>query len=487
MKTRTLIILCYAVISVVTIQAQQMPFSSQYYTNMMTINPAMTGSTEYAQAFLSHRSQFAGLQGGPQTSYFSVDGATTNGKIGLGLTALNDVTDILARTNVMINYAYGIQLGTDHILRFGLAMGIQNNRIDFQAAQVVDPNDALLFSSRQNQTVFNADFGLAYTLKRLQIGVAIPQMLTKQPTFFTNTGSNLMYSTSRHLRATLKYEFTVSNQRGIVVYPMLLVRAVKGAPIQWDLNAILDYKKWGWLGVTYHSNSAISISAGVRYKSFTAGYAHDIVVGSVTNFSKRSSEFMLSYTFGEKFKQQQQWNLEMQQRVENLENTATSHQREIAMLQAQQDSLTQQSLAMQQEIDSMKRNVATFEKHIVESDKDVDELQNTIEKPIVQSQLAPMNKDGFRSGKAVDYFTEENTAAPAGYYVIVGAFAIRENAYNFKQSCIERGQVETALIYNKHNSLREVYLLYTTDKAAAIKVKNQFAAQYDKIWILKLD
>lgn len=104
--------------------AQQMPFSSQYYTNQFVINPAMTGSTEYAQAFLSHRSQFSGLEGGPQTSYFSVDGQTSSGKIGLGLAVFSDNTDILARNSAMINYAYALKLGTDQGLRFGLAMGV---------------------------------------------------------------------------------------------------------------------------------------------------------------------------------------------------------------------------------------------------------------------------------------------------------------------------------------------------------------------------
>jgi type IX secretion system PorP/SprF family membrane protein len=158
MKARHILVACCAAIVASGAQAQQMPFSSQYYINMMSVNPAMTGSTEYAQAFLSHRSQFAGLQGGPQTSYLSVDGQTNNGKFGLGLTAMNDVTDILSRTNVMVNYAYGIKLATDHRLRFGLAMGAQNNRIAFDKAQVVDQNDQILYGPRQNQTVFNADF-----------------------------------------------------------------------------------------------------------------------------------------------------------------------------------------------------------------------------------------------------------------------------------------------------------------------------------------
>lgn len=104
---------------------QQMPFSSHYYINMMTVNPALTGSGENTQAYLSHRSQFTGLNGGPQTSYLSFDGPTLSKKFGIGFTALNDVTSILARTNFMVNYAYSLKLGNESNLRFGLAAGIQ--------------------------------------------------------------------------------------------------------------------------------------------------------------------------------------------------------------------------------------------------------------------------------------------------------------------------------------------------------------------------
>src|SRR5260221_14191448 len=53
--------------------AQQLPFSSQYYTDQFVINPAFTGTTENINAFLTHRSQWTGLAGAPQTSYLTLD------------------------------------------------------------------------------------------------------------------------------------------------------------------------------------------------------------------------------------------------------------------------------------------------------------------------------------------------------------------------------------------------------------------------------
>lgn len=481
MKTRHILVACCAAIVASAVQAQQMPFSSQYYINMMSVNPAMTGSTEYAQAFLSHRSQFAGLQGGPQTSYLSVDGQTNNGKFGLGLTAMNDVTDILSRTNVMVNYSYAIKLATDHRLRFGLAVGAQNNRIAFDKAQVVDQNDQILYGPRQNQTVFNADFGLAYEWNKLQFGFAIPQLLTHQPTFNTNSGGSLIYSTSRHIRSTLKYEFTVDSKRDIVAYPMLMIRAVKGAPVQWDLNAVVDYKKWGWIGVTYHSSYAVAISAGVRYKNFTVGYAHDFVTSRVSNFSKRSSEFILSYQFGEKFRQQKEWNDQMNQRVEVLEQKTDEQSKQIEHLQLEQDSL-------KSELEKVKTDVKDIRNDLDTTMKDVKELQETIEKvPFSHQQVITENKEGFRVGRSGDYMNENNENAPIGYYVVVGAFGIKENAFNFKAACTEKGQTETAILLNNTNGLREVHVFYSLDKHAAIKEKQKHASQYEKIWILKLE
>ena len=121
MNTLKLILSICLTISLTKVSAQQVPFSSQYHANMITINPAMTGISEYGQAFLSHRSQYVGVQGGPQTSYFSIDNQIGDGKNGIGLTILNDVTDILARTSFMANYAYRVKFNEKSNLRFGLS------------------------------------------------------------------------------------------------------------------------------------------------------------------------------------------------------------------------------------------------------------------------------------------------------------------------------------------------------------------------------
>jgi len=469
--------------------AQQLPFSSQYFTNMFTVNPAFTGTDEYGQIFLSHRSQYSRLEGGPQTSYMSVDGKVGK-NIGLGLIAFHDQTDILSRTSAMVNYSYALHFSGDHMLTMGIAAGAQNNTVDYNKALVVDPNDPILFTTRQNRTVFNADIGLGYRWKALQAGIAVPQVLTKQPDFTNNAGSNIIYNNSRHIRGTLRYDFTLNKSKEIIAYPLIMIRAVKGAPVQWDFNAIVDYKKWGWIGVSYHSNYAVSFSAGVRYKSLSAGYTHDVIIGKIANYSKSSSEFVLIYHLGEKWRKQEEWNANMDNRVAETENVNENQQVEIDQLKKETEDLTERLRKTEEEL--LKNEVVHDS-----IQTDVKELQDAIEKtPFRQPEERPSTNE-INLGKAENYRVEhlsEDThtveqsldSAPLGYYVVVGAFGVKSNAYRQHANCISQGQTDTKILFNKNNELREVFIFYTTNEAEAVAYKEQFKDNYPKIWVLRL-
>jgi type IX secretion system PorP/SprF family membrane protein len=466
---------------------------------MMTVNPALTGSGENTQAYLSHRSQFAGLNGGPQTSYLSLDGPTLSKKFGIGFTALNDVTSILARTNFMVNYAYSLKLGNESNLRFGLAAGIQNNRIDFDKAQVVDQNDVILYGPRQNQTVFNADFGLALNVKKLQFGFAIPQLLNNEPLFTTNTGEDLIYSTKRHIRSTIKYEFAFGENGKNVFYPLVMIRAVKGAPVQYDINAVLDFKKRAWFGITYHSNYAVAVSAGLRMDKFAIGYAHDFVLAKVANYSKRSSEIVLSYQFGEKDNAQQLINEELKKQIALNNKKVNENIDEIEILTEQTDSLKSELEKTNSKLNELSKNVnSTIDaQNAIKNDlnntqqqlKNVQSnniKQQAIENIPYEKPVLPTNEKVI-SGSKVDFVDENGNEAQAGFYVVVGAFGVENNALNYKAECINSGITQTAILWNKTRGVREVYVFYSLDRSEAVVEKLKYVVDHPKVWILKLD
>ncbi|MCE9540175.1 MAG: PorP/SprF family type IX secretion system membrane protein, partial [Bacteroidetes bacterium] len=234
--------------------AQQLPFSSQYYSNPFVLNPAYTGINENISVFLTHRSQWTGLAGSPKTSYFTIDGPIRAKNSSVGLKVYSDVTDIISRVGAFANYSYKFTISDSNNLYFGVACGVFDNKIDFSKAQIRDTDDPFLSQQAQNKTVFSADLGIVYVLKKLTIGFAVPQILGNRLKYPIITGDNGYYNLNRHYQGTAKYVFDVSKEKAIIAYPLIMVRSVKGAPLQYDVNGVIDWKKIGWLGATYHSN-----------------------------------------------------------------------------------------------------------------------------------------------------------------------------------------------------------------------------------------
>ena len=279
--------------------AQQLPFSSQYYTNPFVINPAYTGINENINVFVTHRSQWTGLAGAPQTSYFTVDGPVQAKNSSLGLKIYSDVTDIISRSGAFVNYSYKFKISDSNNLYVGIACGVLNNKIDFSKALITDNDDPFLSQQSQNKTIFSADLGVVYIWKRLVLGFAVPQVLGNRIKYPILNGDNGYYNLNRHYQGSIKYTFDVSKEKHITAYPLIMFRSVKGAPFQYDINGVLDWKKIGWVGLTYHSNYAVAISGGVRYHNFCVGYAYDIGISKIRSYTGSTSEFLLGYTFGQ--------------------------------------------------------------------------------------------------------------------------------------------------------------------------------------------
>lgn len=484
--------------------AQQLPLSTQYHQNRMTINPALTGLEDYTSAAASHRTMLTGLEGSPQTSYLSLQGQVADGKMGLGLLAYHDQTGILSNTSAMVNYAYKVKFNTFASLNFGLGVGVQNFVTDFGKAKVVDQMDPVLLDGRQNRAAFNGEFGTAFLYKNLEIGVAIPQLFTNNPTINGNETELLTYNTVRHLRASAKYDFVLSRERGLTFFPMFVARSVKDAPFQWDLNGIFDLEKIGWAGVTYHSTHALAVNVGVRYKGLSIGYAQGISVGSSVAYSNRSSEILLKYQLGNRWKEQKEWNEKMEAEAKRLADESMQRQIQIDSLKNAQAEANDRLNDAEEEIEKLKNDQEQTKARLLKSEKEAERQKNT---PVDQNKQ-PVNQENkqkaepffqqnendvplidnskIRKGLATDFVDENGKTPPVGYYVVTGAFGVKENADNWKRMCIQAGEPKTSIIFNSKLQVREVYIFYSAERDPAMEERITKAFQYRDIWVQEL-
>ncbi|MFH1319640.1 MAG: PorP/SprF family type IX secretion system membrane protein [Bacteroidota bacterium] len=304
--------------------SQQIPLYSQYYFNPFIYNPSMTGSDDQVNAFLIYRSQWADMPGGPVTTALTLDGPVKEKKIGLGLSLFDDRTGYTERIALYGSFAYRVNLFLNSKLSFGLSFGALENRIDFSEVVVKDQNDPSLFDQYEKKAVIDGNFGVSYLLKNFELGFAIPQIMANSLKYEGNN-SRIFYELSRHYLASVKYTFNINKEKNISFYPLILMRSVSGAPLQYDVNAVFNWKNIGWLGVCYKSNYAISCNARIKIANkLSIGYAYDIITSSINSYAGTSHEILLGYTFGDSGKKEYQEKLdsvlaELMEKEEDLE------------------------------------------------------------------------------------------------------------------------------------------------------------------------
>jgi len=444
------------ILSALSMVAQQLPFSSQYYANMFVANPAFTGTAENTNAFITHRSQWTGIAGAPQTSYLTVDGPIEAKNIGLGLKLYSDVTDITSRMGAFANYSYKLKINDDNNLFIGLSAGILNNRIDFSKAVVRDTDDPFLFTEAQSKTVFSADLGLAYVWKKMEVGFCVPQLLGNKIRYRTDDGDKSYFYLSRYYLGSIKYTFDVVKEKEITAYPLIMVKGAQGAPFQYDINAVLDWKKYGWVGITYHSNYAIAASIGLRYKNLAIGYAYDLGIGQIKSYTGSSSEFLLRYTFGN--------------------NRSPEAPPAVQTEEAATDSLTENLLrklmaktdTSQAEIERLKAELAKVRSG------NSNHSENLTEKLM-------------RVASHDDYQDENGAPIVAGYYVVVGAFGTDINAGKFKSANLIKGYTNTMILQSKATKNYLVTVTRVDKKSDGLVEIDKYKVEYPDVWLLFLE
>lgn len=280
-----------------TTYAQQEAMYSQYMFNTLAINPAYAGSRNLTSATLLYRSQWVGIPGAPKTATFTIDAPINDKKIGLGLQVFSDKIGIVNTTGAFASYAYRIRMdkGT---LSFGLQGGASQYRADFASVPLntggeFDP----AFQQNVNKVLMNFGAGIYYNSDRFYMGLSSPQLLNNKLTDFNVESDNSFRGQALHLFLATGYVFPLGEDFNLK--PSVLVKGVKGAPIEADFNATLWVKDVIAVGAQYRTKA--DVAALVEFQvspQIRLGYAYDRSVTKLVNFNSGSHEIMLRYEFG---------------------------------------------------------------------------------------------------------------------------------------------------------------------------------------------
>ncbi len=288
-------VLLFLISSIFSAQAQQMPLYSQYMLNGFLLNPAMAGNVKYVPVSLTLRRQWAGLPGAPQT--FALSGHTLLGvSEGVGGYIYNDIYGPVSRTGLQAAYAHHFEVSVKQKIALGLSLSasqytLDKTKIDF-GDDMYDPSVGDY--EKESAFVPDANFGVYfYESDKYFAGASVAQLLQ----WNVKVGSINKNKMVVHYFLHGGYKFGIN--KDFKVEPSLLVKGVKGAPMQLDINCKGYYKRNYWLGFSFRTDKSMVALLGIKYQIYYFGYAYDYSFGKISNYINGSHEIVIGVNFGE--------------------------------------------------------------------------------------------------------------------------------------------------------------------------------------------
>lgn len=277
----------FLILSATKINAQQDVLFSQFSNTKNLFNPATSGLNYKIQTCAIARKQWLEVNGSPLSQYINYSMKLEKFNSGIGANYYRDKIGFSERNTIKLNYAYHLKFKNDRVLSFGLAAGIMNYKMSaswIAPTTTSDPN----LPQNINDSQFTADFGIAYSQKKLNVGISSTH-LTEERFLSGNT----VYQSARHYYMFADYTF--GKEEGFQFRPELLVISDQ-VKISAQINAVGMYKDRYYLGIGYRSSDAIIAMIGWDIKKkFRVGYAYDKTINLLNSTSTGSHEIVLGF------------------------------------------------------------------------------------------------------------------------------------------------------------------------------------------------
>jgi len=286
------------------VNAQQEHQYTQWMYNKLVINPAYAGSKEAPSLTALYRNQWMGFDGSPQSRLISFHMPFSNQRVGLGGAISNYTIGITSSWYASLAYSYAVPLNRTTALRFGIHGLIRNFRVDFSDPTViVRDQDDPSFANGAAESKFLGNFGLGAYIQTEQFyfGASVPRFYPNEIGF--NEFTNLQVAEELpHVYIMMGTVFKAGSN--ILIKPNLLVKYVRNAPFDMDLNVNTTFNSVFTLGATYRlggdeggPGESIDVLAMYQFNSLGFGLSYDIGLSNLAEHHNGSIEAVITYDF----------------------------------------------------------------------------------------------------------------------------------------------------------------------------------------------
>jgi type IX secretion system PorP/SprF family membrane protein len=284
-------------LSLATVYAQHDPQFSLNMFNNAAINPGAAGLEDGVSASALIHEQWLGFPGRPSTRVFNVNSNVPWDvqAFGAGLTIMQD--NFGFSKNILLDLAIAPRFNVgDGTIGVGLGIGFNNQALSNAEWLTADPNfnpsQDPLIPQDESTMVLDLSFGAHYQADHLWISLSA-RHLNSPVVEFSQTAATYLRTT---YYGSAGYAITLPNPL-FEITPSVFAKS-DGVVMQVDFNAILEYDKRIWGGVTYRLEDAYVAMVGMRLLSgFSFGMAWDFPTTDIGTYASGSIEFFGRYVF----------------------------------------------------------------------------------------------------------------------------------------------------------------------------------------------
>jgi type IX secretion system PorP/SprF family membrane protein len=324
MKQATAYLFVFMFIGTLGIESSAQDYQfSQFYANILYLNPAFAGSAHKNRVILHQRLQWPALDATYTTSVVSFDHYFANTRSGVGTIVSRDIqggTNI-SSTDIQLQYSYELSISEKYSFRAGLQAGYVSRNINYSLLTFPDQYNTAGLTSNASTEPYGMDkknyldlsSGGVFYSDKFWVGLAYSHMNTPNQSFYGESsplpskysltgGYKFLISKNGHANA-------LTEKGKSYLIPTAQYKS-QGKSDQLDLGAYALLNNT-MLGVWYRgipiknyskkimNNESVVVLIGYKFKQLSLGYSYDFTVSKLTTAKTGGAhEFNLTFLFG---------------------------------------------------------------------------------------------------------------------------------------------------------------------------------------------
>lgn len=292
---RLIFLLTLVALSTQILLAQDEAIFMHYTVSPILINPAVAGFDDTYNLQFNARAQWTGFDDAPQTLSARYNGPLGR-TFGIGVGLFSETAAQLSRNKLQIDYAFRYPVNDDWKLAFGFYTEFQQMRVDGDVSGGVfyEAGDELLDDLINGKGQFDAALGVYGTFREKTFGgLTFNNLVSSRLSNIAGVSASEPFFSYYTLNVGHRFDLT---QQKISLTPSILMRQIRNAPFQMDLNlnaGFLDEQLIA--GVSYRAGlGAMGLLLGTKLTNFNLYYSYDVSFQRFQKYNTGSHEITVA-------------------------------------------------------------------------------------------------------------------------------------------------------------------------------------------------